>query len=170
MKHIPNILTIVRGFFAPITIIPAVVTGHIYLAFFLIAICSITDALDGWYARKHNVQSEFGAMLDAVCDKLFVLTLAFPLVFIYTKWVLAILLFELIIAIINLYSQLKGKKPSSSIIGKIKTIVLDTSIALCYLDFIIKIPVVVLDITSVLTNIMQVITIFGYYNIYKNKK
>ena len=168
-KQIPNLLTIVRGFFAPITIIPAVMTGHIYVAFALIAICSLTDAIDGWYARTYNAQSEFGALLDAICDKLFVLTLAFPLVFIYTKWILTILLLELIISIINTYSKVKGNNPTSSVIGKVKTIVLDTSIALCYLDFIIDIPESILSVTTVLTNIMQVITIIGYYRIYKVK-
>ena len=30
-KQIPNLLTIIRGFLAPFTIIPAVLTNHIYL-------------------------------------------------------------------------------------------------------------------------------------------
>ena len=72
-KQIPNLLTIIRGFLAPFTIIPAVLTNHIYLAFGLIAFCGLTDCFDGWYARNYNAQSEFGADLDAICDKLFVL-------------------------------------------------------------------------------------------------
>ena len=78
-KQIPNTLTLIRGFLAPVTIIPAVLTNHIYLAFLLIALCGLTDCFDGWYARTYNAQSEFGADLDAICDKLFVLTLTFPL-------------------------------------------------------------------------------------------
>ena len=72
-KQIPNTLTLIRGFLAPFTIIPAVLNKNLYLAFALIAVCGLTDCFDGWYARKYNAQSEFGADLDAICDKLFVL-------------------------------------------------------------------------------------------------
>ncbi len=166
-KQIPNLLTLIRGVFAPITIIPAVISEHIYLAFILIAICALTDSFDGWYARNRNAQSEFGALLDAICDKLFVITLAFPLVFIYTSWILLILILELIIAIVNSYSKIKGYKPESSITGKLKTVVLDVSIALCYLDFIVRVPRVILGVLSVLTNIMQVLSIWGYHKAYR---
>ena len=166
-KQIPNMLTLIRGIFAPITIIPAVATKHIYLAFILIAICSLTDSFDGWYARHFNAQSEFGALLDAICDKLFVLTLAFPLVFVHTKWIITILILELVISMINSYSQLKGNHVHSSIIGKVKTVILDSSIALCYLDFLVKVPENFLGITAILTNVFQAITVIDYYLNYK---
>ena len=161
-KQIPNTLTIIRGFLAPITIIPAVLTKHIYLAFALIAFCGLTDCFDGWYARNYNAQSEFGADLDAICDKLFVLTLAFPLAFEYTSWIVLILVLELIIAIINSHYRLKGIDARSSKIGKAKTVVLDCSIALCYFDYIISIPDLAITIATVLTNIMQIVCIAGY--------
>lgn len=169
-KQIPNILTLIRGVFAPITIIPAVSQGHIYVAFALIAICSLTDTFDGWYARKFNAQSEFGALLDAICDKLFVLTLTFPLVFIYTKWIIAILMLEFTISAINTYTRLKGYDAHSSMIGKFKTLVLDSSIALCYLDFILPVPDQILGVTSIFTNIMQVLTVVDYQKIYLKQR
>ncbi len=169
-RQIPNVLTLIRGILAPLTIVPAVITGHIYIAFMLIAICSLTDSFDGWYARKYNVQSEFGALLDAICDKLFILTLAFPLVFVHTQWIVLILILELIISIINSHSKLKGYDVHSSLTGKIKTVVLDSSVALCYLDFIIDIPQIVLAITSILTNVMQLFSIIGYQTVYRKQK
>lgn len=168
-KQIPNILTLIRGVVAPITIIPAVLTDHVYFAFIMIAICGLTDSFDGWYARNYNAQSEFGALLDAICDKLFVLTLAFPLVFKYTEWISVILVLEFIISVINSYSKLKGYDAKSSIMGKAKTVVLDSSIALCYLDFIIPVPRIFLRITSLLTNIMQLLSIWGYHVKYKKQ-
>ena len=169
-KQIPNVLTLIRGFLAPFTIIPAVLTNHIIAAFVLIAFCGLTDCFDGWYARKYNAQSEFGAILDAICDKLFVLTLTFPLAFKYTRWVVIILVLELIIAIINSHYKIKGLEAKSSIIGKVKTVVLDTSIALCYLDFLITIPEIVLTISSVFTNIMQVLSMAGYILVYRKEE
>ena len=169
-KQIPNLLTIIRGFLAPFTIIPAVLTNHIYLAFGLITFCGLTDCFDGWYARNYNAQSEFGADLDAICDKLFVLTLAFPLAFEYTSWIVLILILELIISIINSHYRLKGIDARSSLIGKAKTVVLDCSIALCYFDYIINIPDLAITIATVLTNIMQVASIVGYVVKYRQVK
>lgn len=164
-KQIPNVLTLTRGVFAPITIIPAVICNKLYLAFSLIAIYALTDSFDGWYARNRDAQSEFGALLDSICDKLFVLTLAFPLVFAYTKWIIGILILEIIISMINTYSKLKGNSVKSSIMGKIKTIVLDVSIALCYLNFILPVPEVLLGIFTVMANVLQIASIVGYYKV-----
>lgn len=169
-KQIPNTLTLIRGFIAPLTIIPAVLNKNLYLAFALIAICGLTDCFDGWYARNFNAQSEFGADLDAICDKLFVLTLTFPLAFDYTSWIVLILVLELIIAIINSLYRIKGIDSRSSKLGKVKTVVLDCSIALCYFDYIIHIPDLAITIVTVLTNIMQVASIVGYVVKYRQVK
>lgn len=169
-KQIPNTLTLIRGFLAPITIIPAVLNKNIYLAFVLIALCGLTDCFDGWYARNYNAQSEFGADLDAICDKLFVLTLTFPLAFEYTSWIVLILVLELIISIINSHYRLKGIDARSSLIGKAKTVVLDCSIALCYFDYIIHIQDLAITIVTVMTNIMQFITIIDYILKYRKER
>ena len=39
----------------------------------LIGIASLTDFLDGWLARRTQVVSRFGALLDPIADRLFVL-------------------------------------------------------------------------------------------------
>lgn len=169
-KQIPNVLTLIRGILAPITIIPAVLAGNIYLAFGLIAICALTDSFDGWYARHYDAQSEFGADLDAICDKLFVLTLTFPLSFRYTSWIVLILILELIIAIINSHYALKGIEARSSLTGKAKTVVLDSSIALCYFDFIFPVPRFLITIATVLTNVMQLLSIIGYVIHYRKMR
>ena len=44
------------------------------LACFIFTIAGITDALDGYVARRYNQQSAFGAFLDPVADKLMVTT------------------------------------------------------------------------------------------------
>ena len=40
----------------------------------LIATASLTDFLDGWLARRRRVPSRFGALLDPVADRLFMLS------------------------------------------------------------------------------------------------
>jgi len=39
----------------------------------LIGIASLTDFLDGWLARRTHVASRFGALIDPIADRLFVL-------------------------------------------------------------------------------------------------
>jgi len=75
--RIPNILTIGR-----IILIPVFVFGILKLksgdtamltkVFSLFLLMSFTDFLDGFLARKWNVTSDFGRMIDPIADKLFV--------------------------------------------------------------------------------------------------
>ena len=43
-----------------------------YLAFVLFVIAGLTDYLDGYIARKTNTETQLGALLDLIADKLLV--------------------------------------------------------------------------------------------------
>lgn len=65
---IPNALTFAR--LCSIPIIVLLIHGRSFgLAFGLFVAAGITDALDGWVARRFNQKSEVGAYLDALADK-----------------------------------------------------------------------------------------------------
>ena len=168
-KQIPNILTLIRGIIAPIIIIQSLVHNNLYLAIVLIGICSLTDCLDGWYARKYNVKSEFGALLDTICDKVFSISILAPIVFVSPKLIISILILEAIIAIINSYFKLKGVNTSSSKIGKAKTIILYLTILFFYLSLFINIEKFVLKGIAVFTIIMQSITAIDYFRKYRRE-
>ena len=69
-KNIPNILTISRIILAPIFFI-LFVYDYIHLGFLLCFLtASVTDALDGFIARKFNVVSKFGELYDPLADKI----------------------------------------------------------------------------------------------------
>ena len=79
-EHIPNILTMARvlfaaGFFGALSAYrfpdTGVFWGNIAVGLFVIA--AITDALDGALARRWNVVSTFGRIMDPFCDKVLVL-------------------------------------------------------------------------------------------------
>lgn len=76
MKHVPNLLTILRLFMVPffaVLYFSASENSHFYaLAIFIFA--GITDILDGYIARKYNLISVVGTVLDPLADKLMLLT------------------------------------------------------------------------------------------------
>ena len=72
--NLPNILSISRVLLlAPIIFL---FEYEFYLASLIIfIIASVTDYLDGYFARKNNLSSNIGALLDLLADKIFVATL-----------------------------------------------------------------------------------------------
>ncbi len=74
MKQLPNAITIMRVGIA--VIIPLLIfDGRMALrttAFILFVLATITDWLDGYLARRWNVLSGFGRMLDPIADKLLI--------------------------------------------------------------------------------------------------
>ena len=75
-KHLPNILTILRVALIPVMILFFYLPFEWarYVACWVFVAASITDFLDGYFARKHKTFSKFGAFLDPVADKLTVTT------------------------------------------------------------------------------------------------
>ena len=69
LKNIPNALTIIRFLLIPL-IIHSVIKGNYLLAFVLFTISGITDIADGFIARKFNLISNFGKLMDPRADKL----------------------------------------------------------------------------------------------------
>ncbi len=68
LKHIPNLLTIVRFILVPIIYI--LIMQEKYLAAVIILIASgLTDVLDGTIARKYNLITDFGKLMDPLADK-----------------------------------------------------------------------------------------------------
>ena len=49
---------------------------------------AITDALDGWVARRFNVVSNFGALIDPIADKVFVGAFLIVFAFLADGWIL----------------------------------------------------------------------------------
>jgi cardiolipin synthase (CMP-forming) len=68
MKHIPNILTILRLVLVP-CFLWASMRGMYVTAFSIFLTAAITDILDGMIARRLNVRSRLGALLDPAADK-----------------------------------------------------------------------------------------------------
>jgi len=66
---LPNLISLARLLSAPFGIWLLVIESY-GAAFTLFLIAGLTDALDGYLAKRLDLRSEFGAYLDAVADKL----------------------------------------------------------------------------------------------------
>jgi cardiolipin synthase (CMP-forming) len=66
--NIPNSITVLRLLLVPI-IVWLLIAGDFGLAFLVFVLAGISDGVDGFLARRLNMQSEFGAYLDPLADK-----------------------------------------------------------------------------------------------------
>lgn len=123
IKNIPNMLTASR---IVSCILGALffVTGNIPVSVGLYLYGAVSDAFDGFLARKLNATTELGKKLDPVSDKIYALSLIMPSIILGNYFMILTLFLEAIISGINIYSNHKHNKVYTEKIGKIKTIML----------------------------------------------
>ena len=135
---IPNILTIGRIIIVPIFVLSFFIPGFFgdLIPFFLFALASFTDYLDGLLARMFKEESKLGELLDPIADKILVAAALILLVMngiIKNYEVIAaiiILTREILISGLREYlSNTKVKIPVSSL-AKFKTFIQMLSIAI----------------------------------------
>lgn len=166
-KQIANYLTFSR-LLAPFIIVPIILNNNFYLALILTAIFAFTDTLDGYFARKYKIVSDFGKDLDAIVDKFFATGLLIPLT-IYTPLLLINVFGEIIIAIIGISAKLRHVVTYSSIIGKSKTTVLSIMIALFYASLVYDLNTNSLNYLIWITFLFQILTAMNYKIKYQKK-
>jgi cardiolipin synthase len=74
LRHLPNFICLVRIALIWPTI-EALRVGHYWTALVLVAVCAISDGLDGWLAKRFNWTSHLGKILDPLADKLLLVAL-----------------------------------------------------------------------------------------------
>lgn len=103
------------------------------LAGFLFIIASITDYLDGYIARKKNMVTDFGKMLDAIADKILVNSVLVILSangFISPIIPVVIIIRDSVVNSIKMVAGNKGRVVAAIKSGKIKAACLMTGIVL----------------------------------------
>ncbi len=154
--NIANKLTMTRIFLTVVLIVlllfpfymvnlefPEILIGTItvnikyFIAAGIFAVASITDFLDGHIARKYNMVTDFGKMVDAIADKVLVnstliilacqgfITPAIPVIIIFR---------DTVVDTIKMIAGSKGKVVAAIKTGKVKTTFLMTGLVLtmCY--------------------------------------
>lgn len=148
LKHVPNILTILRFLLIPV-IVFYIFTGNYILAFIFFTISGLTDIADGFIARKFNLVSTFGKLMDPLADKLTQIATLASLVFtdIIPIWILLIVLLKEFIMICGA-SFLYGKDVVvySKWYGKLATV-------LFYIAIVVSLLLKQFELTGILENV-----------------
>ena len=140
----PTILTIIRMILSVIfmifALIPAAWSRILALIIFIIG--SLTDLIDGKWARKKKIVTDLGAFLDPLADKMLV-NLAF-LVLVYVHmipiWVFAIILVrDFAVDGMRMMAAREGKTISASYLGKLKTTFQMTALIILLFNLIYRI-------------------------------
>ncbi len=103
------------------------------IAGFLFIIASLTDFLDGYIARKYNLITDFGKLVDAIADKILVNSVLIILAaqgFIHPIIPVVVIIRDSVVNSIKMLAASKGKVVAAIKSGKIKTACLMVGIVL----------------------------------------
>lgn len=128
--NLPNLLTLSRIpiLFGIVAFLYAPFHGASTLAFVLFVIGALTDWADGYYARKQGLVSNFGKLMDALTDKVFIVGLFISLLAlgVLPAWTLPLLLLilsrEFLITGLRLVAASSGIVLGAEKSGKHKTV------------------------------------------------
>ena len=143
-----------------------VIAGIIFI------IASLTDWLDGYIARKYNLVTDTGKMLDAIADKVLVNSVLIILAaqgFIHVIVPVVIVLRDIVVNAIKMEAAGKGKVVAAIGSGKIKTALLMVGVVLA---FFYNLPfelwnIRVSEILLYIACIMSIISAVQYFNMNK---
>ncbi|HPT72493.1 MAG TPA: CDP-diacylglycerol--glycerol-3-phosphate 3-phosphatidyltransferase [Candidatus Cloacimonadota bacterium] len=129
-KNLPNLITIFRIILVPVfgyfIFMPSKPQG-IWWALVIFVIASISDYFDGYLARKYNLVTAFGKIMDPLADKILVLVAMVSLTFVPMHWLNPIILIiialrEIAVTILRDYHAKRNHVIAANIWGKLKTV------------------------------------------------
>ena len=134
--NLPNKLTILRIALVPFFLI-ALLSGvfeyphNRYIALAIFSVAALTDALDGYIARKRGLITTFGKFIDPVADKMLITAAVVAMVQLSLLPSVAVIIFicrEFVVLGLRVIAAERGVVLSAGTSGKIKMIVQTTMI------------------------------------------
>ena len=124
--NLPNYITLVRVILIPF-FINLMIYGYYRAALVVFVVACVTDALDGMIARLTKTQTELGAFLDPMADKLLILSAFVTLVLLgrLPVWLVIIVVSRdaiLTMGGLIIYFTTRNLKIQPSFIGKATTV------------------------------------------------
>ena len=134
--NLPNILSIIRILLVGVLII-FFKKGMMVAAFVTYLTASATDLIDGYIARKYDLITPLGKLLDPLADKLMLITVlcCMYLSGILPLWVLLVIASKEALQVLGGFLMFKRRDTvvQSNIIGKATTVLFSVSVVLLFL-------------------------------------
>ncbi len=172
--NLPNKITIARVFMIPvflcIYLIPGIAYGN-YIAAAVFIVACLTDALDGYLARKYHLITNFGKFMDPLADKLLVSAalICFVELKLVPAWIIIIIISrEFIISGFRLVASDSGVVIAASPIAKFKTSAQMIMSILLIVNFNLPVFNLLEQVFIYLSLILTVLSLIDY--LYKNRK
>jgi len=161
-----NVITIGRIVLVPIflVILLTEMENKEIIAFLIFLVASVTDAVDGYFARKYNQITELGKFLDPLADKLLVTAALLALVYLdyVDAWVAAVIILrEILITGFRFYYMVKESAFSTSWLAKKKTFVQVVAIGMLIVHPKVPYPHLVWEIGTVILYAAVFLTIYS---------
>jgi cardiolipin synthase len=175
--NIPNLLTIFRLALVPVVII-LIYYGMTIAALIMYLIACATDLLDGFIARRFNMITEEGILLDPLADKLMSVgaIIAFTVIrnadgthVVPVAILIIILVKEALMIGGGVFLYYKNIVTPSNIFGKTAAFVLNTAVAFTFLYEIVS-PWHVYFLWFALVLMVAALAQYAYFNMYKKFK
>lgn len=133
---------------------------------------SFSDFLDGHIARKYNMVTDFGKVMDAIADKLLVNGVIIVLA--YERFIpviipVVIISRDIIVDSCKMISGKNGKVVAASILGKLKTICMTTGITLVFF-YNLPFELVNIPVANILVSVATVLSVISGCQYYNNSK
>jgi len=131
---IPNLITIFRLVLVPLVIL-AILQGAWLAAFVMFVIAGVSYGVDGYIARRFDMRSEFGAMIDPLADKALLITLFVTLAVVgeIPTWIAVLVVFRdamIVMAFVVAGQLTRPMKVRPLMISKVNTAVQIAYVAL----------------------------------------
>ena len=169
-----NIVTIIIIVLVPILVVLLLteLSNRELIAFIVFIIAAVSDALDGYLARKFNAVTELGKFLDPLADKLLVAGTLIALVSLgkAETWVATVIILrEIFMTGFRVYFLVNDSSFSSSWTAKFKTFFQVTAIAILIIgrkppnpDFLFHAGTAILYLAAALSIYSAIIYIVNY--------
>ena len=144
--NLPNKLTMLRIILVPFFVLFMTLgdsAAFKLIALVIFVVASLTDMLDGKIARKYNLVTNFGKLMDPLADKVLVMSamICFVALKITTAWIVIVILArEFLVTSLRLIAAGEGTVIAADKWGKIKTVtqmvwIIWTILWLCVIGF-----------------------------------
>ncbi len=164
---IPNLITLGRILLVPV-VVWAIASGEMRFAFLLFMVAAISDAVDGFLAKRFGMTTELGAYLDPLADKVLIVSIYLTLGFngIIPRWIVILVVSRDIMIVGAILLSWLVDKPVT--VRPLTVSKLNTAVQIIYAGLVLATFGFALDIDRLLTLVMALVAVLtllsvGFY-------